>query len=163
MAQFELRYRLSIRKFGEVMRSSKRFCCLSWLCAGVIALNLSGCSVYFAASGSKDPDFNKLNPGTPRPVVEEELGPATENQIRSNGEAALYTYKTGDQPAPGRAVLYLLGDILTICLAEYVFFPLEISNSGDSYQALVEYSKAGKLLSLTKIDPSQKASPFDGK
>lgn len=124
-------------------------------------LSLGGCSVYFAASGSKDPDFTKLNPGAPRTVVEEELGSPVETKQNPGGEAALYVYKTGDESAPGRALLYFLGDVVTICLAEYIFFPLEISNSGDSHQVAVHYGPRNQLLSLKKVDESAKPSALD--
>ena len=120
----------------------------------------SGCSVYFAASGSKEPDFTKLQSGAPRLTVEEELGPPIETKSTAKGESALYSYRIGDQPAPGRAMLYLLGDIVTLCLAEYIFFPLEISQSGNAFQAAVEYGKNEKLISLKKIDPAADKSPL---
>lgn len=130
----------------------------------VIALALSsactGCSVYFAASGSKEPDFSKLQSGAPRTLVEEELGLPIETTSTSKGEKALYSYRIGDHAAPGRAMLYLLGDIVTFCLAEYIFFPLEISQSGNAFQAAVEYSKNEKLVSLKKIDPAAEKSPL---
>jgi hypothetical protein len=112
---------------------------------------LSGCSVYFAATGSKDVDLSKVNRGVERYLVEGELGSPLEIKPSSQGEAALYTYKIGDPPAPGRALLYLLGDIVTFCLAEYVFFPLEISNSGDAQYLRVDYDKNEKVTQVSRV------------
>ena len=120
--------------------------------AMIIVVQSGGCSVYFAASGSKDPDFSKVEPGSSRLVVEGELGSPTEEKIRAGGESALYTYKIGDHAAPGRAVLYLLGDIVTLCLAEYIFFPLEIAQSGNVHQVAVDYGANGQALKVRRID-----------
>lgn len=136
---------------------------VSLMVAATLSLNTTGCSVYFASSGSKDPDFSKLIPGTSRPVVEQELGLPVETKKKGAGESALYTYKVGDTAAPGRAMLYLLGDIVTFCLAEYIFFPLEISNSGNSFQAVVDYGSRDQMITFRRIDDTSKTSPLDQK
>jgi hypothetical protein len=59
-----------------------------------------------------------------------------------------YTYKLGDEPAAGRALGYLVLDIFTLCLAEYILFPLEISNSGNAYEAVVTYDASNTVKSL---------------
>ena len=118
----------------------------------VSAVLLSSCSVYFAASGSKNPDFDRIKPGASRQTVEEELGSAMESKATHAGEEVVYAYKTGDHPALGRAVLYLLGDIVTFCLAEYIFFPLEISQSGDAHQVSVEYGSDGRARLIKQVD-----------
>ncbi len=106
----------------------------------------SGCSVYLAASGSKEPDFSKLALGMRRAVVEQEFGPAREEKANPDGgSTAIYRYTLGDQSSAGRAILYLVGDIFTICLAEYLFWPLEISNSGNAYQATFHYDANDKV------------------
>lgn len=112
---------------------------------------LSGCSVYLAASGSKEPDFSKLAVGMRRAVVEQEFGPAREEKSNADGTStAIYRYKLGDQSSAGRAILYLVGDIVTFCLAEYLFWPLEISNSGNAYQATFQYDAQEKVLRFSE-------------
>jgi hypothetical protein len=106
---------------------------------------LASCSVVAAASGRKEPDLEKIRPNQTRPVVEAELGQAIKTTATANGTEETYMYKLGDEPAPGRAALYLVGDIFTLCFAEYIFFPLEISNSGDVKEIIVEFDTKDKV------------------
>ena len=112
----------------------------------LLSLSISACSVVAAASGQKEPDLSKIKPGVERYLVEAELGSPYETTKSGNTTESLYTYKLGDEPAPGRAVLYLIGDIFTLCLLEYVFFPLEISNSGNAKDLLVTYNSSNKVI-----------------
>ena len=114
----------------------------------LLLLAQTACSVAAAASGSKDPDMSKVTKGATRMVVESELGPARETVEYRKGQISWYTYKRGDEPAVGRAALYLIGDILTFCLLEYVLFPLEISNSGNAYDLIVTYNKADRVTAM---------------
>ena len=52
----------------------------------VVLIQLSGCSVYFAATGSKDVDLSKVNRGVERYFVEGELGTPLETKPGSHGE-----------------------------------------------------------------------------
>ena len=86
--------------------------------------------------------------GAERSVVEKELGEPVAVKDKGSGEAVLYTYKIGDKPAVGRAFLYLLGDIVTLFYAEYLFTPLEASNSGQAHDLIVDYDASGKVLGM---------------
>ncbi len=121
-----------------------------------LVLFQSACSVMAAATGTPDPDLSKLDTGAPRILVESELGPPVEESKIPGGTKALYTYKIGDEPAIGRAFLFLIGDIFTLCLAEYIFFPLEISNSGNAHDMEVVYGADDKARSLRKVSSAPK-------
>ncbi len=124
---------------------------------------LSGCSVVAAASGSKDPDYSKVKVGADRETIRSEFGdPITVAPQGKGGSLETYNYKLGDPPAPGRAVLNGVLDLVTICLWEYIAFPLEISRSGNSYQAVVSYNGAGKATEVQPKIEAGKESP-DGK
>lgn len=113
----------------------------------IISSFLLSCSVIAAASGSKEPDFNVIKPGTEKEIVENELGfPLDENA----GLTKNYIYKIGDKPAIGRALGYFVLDVFTLCLWEYIGFPLEITNSGNAYRAMVTYNKQNKVVSYKK-------------
>ena len=110
-------------------------------------LFFSACSVIAAANGSEDPNMDLIKPGATKDVVEGELGEAVKTKKKPDGESALYTYKVGDEPALGRAFLYLLGDIVTLFYAEYLFTPLEASNSGNAKDLIVEYDSSKRVVS----------------
>ena len=122
-------------------------------------LLLSGCSVVAAASGSKDPDFTKVKIGADKEQIRAEFGdPITSAPRDKGGSIETYNYKLGDPAAPGRAVMNGVIDVVTICLWEYIAFPLEISYSGNSYQAIVAYNSAGKAIEVQpKIEPGKEA------
>lgn len=113
----------------------------------LIVTVFASCSVFAAASGSKEPDFNLIKRGTTKKVVEQELGLPLDEKA---GLTKNYMYKIGDKPAIGRALGYLVLDIFTLCLWEYIGFPLEISNSGNAYKAIVKYDRNEKVLSYQK-------------
>jgi len=72
------------------------------LCAllSVSAL-LSGCSVFMAASSSKDLDLGTIHIGrTTRPQVEQLLGKPISFNRRNYGDEAVYQYFTGDEASP---------------------------------------------------------------
>lgn len=113
-------------------------------------LCLTSCSVIMAASGSKDPDFDKLVPGTDLQIVEAELGIPDNSVAMGSKVVNTYTYKVGDKASAGRAVGYFFLDLFTLCLWEYIGFPLEISNSGNAYQAQVTLNQAQKVVAVKK-------------
>jgi len=118
----------------------------------ILSLISSGCSVFMAASGSEVPDLTKATPGSDRFVIESLLGAPLETKATANGsESIIYSYKVGDEAAPGRAALYLVGDILTFGLTEYFFFPLEISQSGNAKYLKVIYDNNQKLRSIEHV------------
>lgn len=118
-------------------------------------LMLTSCSVAAAISGSKDPNMANVKKGAPKHLIEDELGPARETANLKHGQVSWYTYKRGDEPAVGRAALYLIGDIFTLCMLEYVFFPLEISNSGNAYDLVVTYDKNDKVTAIREPRPNE--------
>lgn len=100
---------------------------------------LPGCSVALAARGSDDPDLSKVVPGSTKQEIDEALGEPLEEKPMGGQTVSLYTYKVGDEASYGRAALHLLLDMFTLCLWEYVAWPLEISKSGDVYDVNVHY------------------------
>lgn len=108
-----------------------------------LIISSTGCSVIAAATGSPEPDFTRIVTGSSRTTIEQELGEPIESKSIPSGTQAVYSYKLGDEPAAGRALGYLALDIITLCLAEYILFPLEISNSGNAYEAIIDYDSNG--------------------
>lgn len=111
----------------------------------IFALTMSACSVVMAASGSKEPDLARVTKGATRYQVEKELGPPIETFKTSDGSIDTYSYKLGDAPSAGRAVMHCALDVVTLCLWEYVGFPMEIAQSGNAYRLAVEYGPDEKV------------------
>ncbi len=114
---------------------------VSTLACALLAISTSACSVVLAAGGSEDPELSKVRVGASKSVIDEELGEPSTFEPKGGGFSAVYVYKVGDAPAPGRAVMNLVLDIFTICLWEYIAFPLEISAGGNAYERIVTYNK----------------------
>jgi hypothetical protein len=90
-----------------------------------------------AASGKEDPNVMLMQPGTPRHVVESELGAPTSQRVEANGEyRCTYVYEVGNQPSGGRAVMHGVLDVLTLGIWEVVGTPLE-AVQGSKQQATV--------------------------
>jgi len=123
-------------------------------------LSAQACSVVAAANGSKEPNLSIVKPGEAKYIVEAELGAPTKTKPLELGSSSLYTYKLGDEPAPGRALLYLLGDIVTLCLAEYIFFPVEISNSGNAHHLIVDYNTSDMVVKVRKPQEAMTVDNF---
>lgn len=114
-----------------------------------LLLILAGCSVVTAASGSKEPDFNKIKTGTDEDTVNAELGEPYDSNVLNGTKINTYSYKLGDKPAPGRAVMHGVLDVCTLFLWEYIAFPMEISKSGNSYKAEVVFNDKNEVVKVT--------------
>lgn len=104
--------------------------------------------------------MKKLQPGITRAEVEAQLGePVESSAVAGGGSKAEYRYKLGDEPAPGRALMHLGLDIITLCLWEYVAFPMEISMSGNAYEMLVEYDRDQKAryFKISEVSPADES------
>lgn len=127
------------------------------LFVSIIFLLQTSCSVIAAASGTPEPNLELVQAGASRAVVEKELGPPVKTESISGGQRVQYTYKLGDTPDAGRAILYLLGDIVTLFLAEYIFFPMEISNSGNAYDIEVAYDDSDNVRAVRSLSEPAKS------
>jgi hypothetical protein len=123
----------------------------SFLVAAVLLATLScgGCSVYMAASGSKEPNLANVHRGASRSDIEVALGqPKSINPQQGGQTAAVYEYTVGDEPSKGRAVGHGVMDVLTFGLWEVVGTPIEALNRGDKVKVNVLYDKDGNALDI---------------
>jgi hypothetical protein len=101
---------------------------------------LAGCSVFMAASGKEDPNVMVMQPGTPRYIVESQLGPPASMRTEPNGECwCTYVYEVGNQPSGGRAAMHAVLDVLSIGIWEVVGTPME-AVQGSQQMATVVYT-----------------------
>ena len=109
------------------------------LCAVV----LGGCSVFMAASGSKEIDLSTIRIGrSTRPQVEQLLGKPITFYRKSYGDEATYQFFTGDEPSYTRALMYAGLDVVTVLIAEIFTSPIE-SLQGDRHLLKVLYTPSG--------------------
>jgi hypothetical protein len=123
----------------------------SFLVVAVLFATLScgGCSVYMAASGSKEPNLANVHRGASRSDIEVALGqPKSINPQQGGQTAAVYEYTVGDEPSKGRAVGHGVMDVLTFGLWEVVGTPIEALNRGDKVKVNVLYDKDGNALDI---------------
>ena len=112
-------------------------------------LSCDGCSVYMAASGTKEPNLANVHRGASRTDIEVALGqPKSINPQQDGQTAAIYEYTVGDEPSKGRAVGHGVMDVLTFGLSEVVGTPIEALNRGDKVKVNVLYDKNGNALDI---------------
>jgi hypothetical protein len=105
----------------------------------VMIVLLAGCSVFMAASGKEEPNLVMMRSGTPRYVVESQLGPPTSESREENGDCrCTYVYEVGNEPSAGRAVLHGALDVLSLGIWEIVGTPMELVQ-GEKQTATVVY------------------------
>lgn len=124
----------------------------------LLILSLSGCSVLMVASReSKRGDINVIQVGVQRSVVIAELG-EPDNYSTPEGGGYDDRYKL-DPDAHHWAVklltgiFYLGGDVVTTCLTELLFTPLEIAAKDRLVIYHLTYGVDGKLSAIEKIKP----------
>jgi hypothetical protein len=112
----------------------------------VLCLGLSGCSVWMAASGHKEPNLGAFNIGSTRGQVEQQLGTPKSTVTLDDGcRQDTYEYKINAEPAPGRAVAHGVADVLTLGIWEVVGTPVEAANLGDKKQMIITYDSENKV------------------
>ncbi len=125
----------------------------------LLVLFTCGCSVVAAVSGEYEPDMDSLQPGITRSEVRSELGdPIKRTSLRNGASSETYKYKLGDEPAPARAIMHLGLDIITLCMWEYIGFPMEISMSGNAYEMEVQYDR-DNIATYFKIKDAPEEQP----
>ncbi len=120
---------------------------------------LSACSVGMAMSGEEDPNVEYIQIGSDRLDVERELGAPHGSALVGEGRLeAVYRYELGNEPAPARAVMHGVLDVLTMGIWEVVGTPIE-GFQGTKYEATIVYDAEGKVESLNTIKLDEKPEP----
>lgn len=106
-----------------------------------LPLVLTGCSVYMAAAGDKEPNLGAFNVGSSRGQVEAQLGNAKTTTTLPNGDREdLYQYTIGNEPSAGRAIGHGAADVLTLGLWEVLGTPIEAGSQGTKKEIRIEYN-----------------------
>jgi hypothetical protein len=100
------------------------------LLAAITMMSAGGCSIGSALGQPAFVDFKEFEVGTPRMRVTEIIGPpkASTQQPPDNHLLDYHEFKSGTPGATRlRAVGYIVGDVLTLGLAEIIFWPMELT------------------------------------
>ena len=115
----------------------------------------TGCSVFMAMSGEKEPDFSYLQPTATREEVESQVGKPVESVKQDGNTVDTYEYEMGDPPNDSRAMANLAIDFYSLLLYEFFATPLELTKfSGEDYKIKVTYGEDGKVLEVSKPLPA---------
>lgn len=114
-------------------------------------LCVTGCSVGMAMSGKQAPNLGAIQIGSPRGIVELQLGPPTRTMMNADKTRTdIYQYEVGNESSAGRAAGHAVMDLLTLGLWEIVGTPIEASQ-GDTFQLMVNYDSQDKVASVNSV------------
>lgn len=117
--------------------------------AVVLCVILTGCSVYMAAAGDKEPNLGAFSIGSSRGQVEQQLGNAKASTSLENGDRVdTYEYTLNNEPSAGRAVAHGAADVLTLGLWEVIGTPIEAGSQGQKRQVRVTYGSDSKVKAI---------------
>ncbi|HAG52835.1 MAG TPA: hypothetical protein DCL21_03515 [Alphaproteobacteria bacterium] len=107
----------------------------------VSLLIVQGCSVYLAADGKESPNIQTFHDGMTRFQVESVLGaPTSYKKLKEANSQAIYEFEIGNEPAPGRAALWLGIHLITFSASELILTPYEL-NKGETKRIKVNYNE----------------------
>lgn len=110
----------------------------------------SGCSVFMAMHGKKEPNMAVLSVGQDRGIVILNLGNPTQTYIKDGMTVDVYDVQFGNAPSGGRAVGHAVMDLLTFGGWEIIGTPIE-GVQGESKSITIQYDKDNKLVSVDSI------------
>lgn len=109
----------------------------------MLAVSLSGCSVFMAAKQPEKKDVDLLKEGTSRAMLISEFGAPVISEYRNGKRYEIFKfvqgYSTGAKA--GRAFLHGAANVVTLGLWELVGTPTEITFSGDEMAFQVSYDE----------------------
>ncbi|MBS0587132.1 MAG: hypothetical protein JSS37_04100 [Proteobacteria bacterium] len=109
----------------------------------ILAVWLSGCSVFMAAKQPEKKDVDLLKEGTSRAMLISEFGAPVISEHRNGKRYEIFKfvqgYSTGAKA--GRAFLHGAANVVTLGLWELVGTPTEITFSGDEMAFQVSYDE----------------------
>lgn len=121
------------------------------LSAGTVLLSSSGCSVFMAAAGKREPNLSMITIGAHRAEVELQLGSPRTTVAHEGGDyrTDTYEYELGNEPSAGRAVAHGVMDLLTLGLWEVVGTPVEAFR-GEKRDIVITYSLDDRVVGINR-------------
>ncbi len=115
-----------------------------------IVFTSTGCSVFMAMSGKKEPNLAVLTTGQDRGLVILNLGNPVQTYVKDDMTVDTYEVQFGNEPSGGRAIAHAAMDVLTWGAWEIVGTPVE-GMQGKTQTITVEYDKNNKLVSVNTV------------
>jgi outer membrane protein assembly factor BamE (lipoprotein component of BamABCDE complex) len=109
--------------------------------AVALAGAVAGCSVYEAIHAPPPVEYRHVQVGETRSETISHLGAPRFTDSRDGMKVDHFEFTDGYNPASkARIILYIAGDLFTACLAEVIFWPIELAvMDGQQCRAKVEY------------------------
>ena len=96
-----------------------------WIACGLL---FSGCSVYEAAHAPPSVEYKHVRFGETRAETIAHLGLPKMSEKKGDEQTDYFEFFDGYHPASkARIILYVAGDVFTACLAEVIWWPLEMA------------------------------------
>jgi len=110
----------------------------------LLVVALSGCSIFMAMHGKRDPNLSVLRIGQDRAVVIANLGEPEKTILTENGRIDVFRLQRGNAPSAGRALAHGALDLLTFGGWEIIGTPIE-AMQGETFTLTIEYDKNDKV------------------
>lgn len=102
---------------------------VSLLVLTVFVFSQMACSVYKAASQPGPADLTGIGVGTPRTILISKVGAPKFSDTDPQGRKEdMFEFESGmNQASKARVILYVAADVFTLCLAELILWPMEMT------------------------------------
>lgn len=129
--------------------SNKRFALM--LSVLIVMTSSSGCSVFMAASGKREPNLSMITIGSHRAEVELQLGSPRATVAHQGGQyrTDTYEYELDNKPSAGRAVAHGVMDFLTLGLWELIGTPVE-AFKGEKREMVITYGSDDRVAAINR-------------
>ena len=121
------------------------------LSIGIVLTSSSGCSVFMAAAGKREPNISMITIGAHRAEVELQLGSPRTSSAHEDGlyRNDIYEYELGNEPSAGRAVAHGVMDLFTLGLWEIVGTPVE-AFKGEKREIVITYDADDRVTAINR-------------
>ncbi len=113
----------------------------------LMAINLTGCSVFMAAKQPSQKNLGVLKVGTPRSLVVAELGAPIVTETKNGKRVEVFSFVQGYSAGnkAGRALFHGVADVFTLGLWEVVGTPTEGTFTGNNMAFEVTYDASDRV------------------
>jgi len=127
---------------------------MKYFAVSVLAITLSGCSVYMATQQPDKKDLSLLQMGTPRSTLLGELGYPQAQTEHDGKKWDIWRFKQGYSGGAkvGRAAGHAAMDVLTLGVWEVVGTPVEAAADGTMVAYEVSYDTSNNVSSIIPLN-----------
>jgi len=123
---------------------------LIFFMVAVCLFSLTGCSVFMAMNGKKEPNLSVLSVGQDRGIVVLSLGKPVQTYAKDDVTVDVYEVQFGNEPSGGRAIGHAVMDVITWGGWEIIGTPIE-GVQGKTETITIEYDKNNKIVSVNSV------------